>query len=161
MTTKAAFNAEDWSVVVNAPYLVALLMITASRGGNLRETAAVSAAYAGAREHYQGELLQQVLTSPPAFGPATPPPGPDELRAQVPSTLDRAVSILERAATKDEVNDYKRFVYYLAESVARAHREGGFLGIGGKEISEPEQALLDQIAAAFDEPSAAAGPSAS
>jgi hypothetical protein len=29
--------------------------------------------------------------------------------------------------------------------VARAHKEGGFLGIGGKEVSESEQAALDEI----------------
>ncbi len=40
----------------------------------------------------------------------------------------------------------------MAETVARAHKEGGFLGIGGKEVSEAEQAALDRIAAVFDEP---------
>ena len=47
--------------------------------------------------------------------------------------------------------EYKRFVFSLAEEVARAHKEGGFLGIGGTEISEREQAVLDEIAAIFDE----------
>ena len=48
--------------------------------------------------------------------------------------------------------EYKRFVYSLAESVAHAHKEGGFLGIGGKPVSEREQTALDAIAAIFDEP---------
>jgi hypothetical protein len=30
--------------------------------------------------------------------------------------------------------------------VAHAHREGGFLGIRGKDMSEPEQAVLDDVA---------------
>jgi len=47
---------------------------------------------------------------------------------------------------------YKRFVYGLAEGVAAAHKEGGFLGIGGQPISANEQAALDAIAAIFDEP---------
>jgi hypothetical protein len=70
----------------------------------------------------------------------------------VPAELRRALRILERLATDDEIVAYKRFVYGLAEAVARAHKEGGFLGIGGKEISPAEQAVLDQIAAIFDEP---------
>jgi hypothetical protein len=34
----------------------------------------------------------------------------------------------------------------VGETVARAHSEGGFLGIGGKEVSEREQAALDAVA---------------
>jgi hypothetical protein len=30
--------------------------------------------------------------------------------------------------------------------VAHAHKEGGVLGIGGKEVSPDEQAVLDQLA---------------
>ncbi len=39
----------------------------------------------------------------------------------------------------------------LADTVAKAHKEGGFLGIGGTQVSEHEQAALDEIAAIFDE----------
>jgi hypothetical protein len=57
MTTKAAFNAEDWSVVTNAPFLTAMLVIAADRGGTVRESMAISRAYASAREQGNGELL--------------------------------------------------------------------------------------------------------
>ena len=40
---------------------------------------------------------------------------------------------------------YKDFVISVAEAAARAHREGGFLGIGAKEIGEREQRALDEI----------------
>jgi hypothetical protein len=69
-----------------------------------------------------------------------------------PSTPRQAVGILERHGAEEEVVAYKRFVFSLADTVARAHREGGFLGIGGTEISEHEQEALDEIAAIFDEP---------
>jgi hypothetical protein len=156
VSSKGAFTADDWSVLVDAPYLAAMLVIAATRGGRMRETLAIAQSYASARQHYRQELLQQILTSPPSFDPMTAAHTPDELHEQTMSTLRHAVSILERAATETEVNSYKRFIYYLAETVARAHREGSFLGLGGQEISDPEQALLDEIAAIFDEP--AAGP---
>lgn len=152
MTSKAAFNANDWSVLVDAPYLAAMLVIAASRGGRMRETLAIAQSYASARQHYRDELLQQILTSPPSFDPTTAAHTPDELHEKTLATLRRAVSILEPAAAETEVNSYKRFIYYLCETVARAHREGSFLGLGGQEISDPEQALLDEIAAIFDEP---------
>jgi hypothetical protein len=152
MTTKAAFNAEDWSVVTNAPLLTAMLVIAADRGGTVRESIAISRVYADAREQGGGELLEAVLSTPPAIDRATAPRTPEDLRREAPATLRQAVGILERHATEDEVVTYKRFVFSLADTVARAHREGGFLGLGGTEISEHEQAALDEIAAIFDEP---------
>jgi len=65
-----------------------------------------------------------------------------------PSTerLRTAVEILEQKASPEEVEDYKRFVLTVAEAAANAHREGGFLGVGGKQVSEAEQTALDDIA---------------
>jgi len=84
MTTKAAFNAEDWSVVANAPFLTAMLVIAADRGGTVRETMAISRAYAAAREQGGGELLQAVLLTPPAIDPATAPRTPRTFVAKRP-----------------------------------------------------------------------------
>jgi hypothetical protein len=148
MTTKAAFNAEEWTMLVSAPALTALLVIAADKGGTVRETLAMSKAYAAAREQEHGPLLKEILATPPSVGPA--PRNADDLRREAPAMLRRAIAILERLATDDEVVAYKRFVFGVADAVARAHREGGFLGIGGTEISEHEQAALDEIAAIFD-----------
>ncbi len=152
MTTKAAFNAEEWSTIVTAPYLVGLLVVAADRGGNFREALAINHAYADAREHYTDGLLREIVTSPPSIDPAKLPRTPDDLRAEATSSLRRAVGLLHRSATEDEGNNYKRFVYFVGESVAKAHREGGFLGFGGTEVSEHEQAALDEIAAILDTP---------
>lgn len=152
MTTKAAFNADEWSVITIAPYLAALLVVSADRGGTLRETMAISRAYASARDYYREGLLAEILATPPAIDPANAPRSPEDIRLQAPETLRRAVAILERAATEEEVNNYKRFAFFVAETVARAHREGGFLGVGGTQVSEHEQAALDEIAAIFDAP---------
>ena len=146
MTGKAEFNAEEWSVVAGAPLLGAMMVIAAERGGSVRESVAVAREYAAARERYEGELMSALLATPPATA-VKRPDGPDDLRAQATETLREAVAILERVGTEDEVVEYKRFVFSLAESVARAHKEGGFLGMGGKEISPAEQAVLDEMAA--------------
>ena len=150
MTAKAEFNAEEWAVVAGAPLMAAMMVIAADRGGSVRESVAVARAYAEAREQYDGELMSALLATPPATA-VKRPDSSDDLRDQASATLREAVGILERVGTEDEVIEYKRFVFAIAESVARAHKEGGFLGVGGKEVSEPEQAALDEIAAIFDE----------
>ncbi len=59
--------------------------------------------------------------------------------------MARRLAILEQKATPEEVEAYRRFVVAVAEAAAKAHKEGGFIGIGGKEVSESEQAALDEI----------------
>jgi hypothetical protein len=151
MTTKASFNAEEWAVVTTAPALAGLFVAASEPGGQLRESVALSRAYAEARAKEPGELMEAILTTAPTLSPQETPT-PDAIRERALTDLRRAVRLLDRLAQDDELVAYKRFVYALAEEVAHAHREGGFLGIGGKPVSEKEQAALDAIAAIFDEP---------
>jgi hypothetical protein len=152
MTTKASFNAEEWALVTTAPALAGLFVAASEPGGQLRESVALSRAYAEARSKQPGELLEAILTTAPSLGPQDAPRTPEEIRDRALADLRRAVRTLDRLARDEELVAYKRFVYALAEEVAHAHREGGFLGIGGKPVSPNEQTALDAIAAIFDEP---------
>lgn len=152
MTTKASFNAEEWAVVTTAPALTGLFVAASEPGGQLRESVALSRAYAEARGKQPGELLEAILTTAPSLSAQQRPTSPEEIRTLALEQLRRAVRTLDRLAQDDELVAYKRFVYALAEEVAHAHREGGFLGIGGKPVSENEQRALDEIASIFDEP---------
>ena len=60
--------------------------------------------------------------------------------------LREAVDLLGRKATPEELDDYRRFVLTVAERVAQAHKEGGFLGVGGQRVSDRERAALDEVA---------------
>jgi hypothetical protein len=157
MTTKAAFNAEDWAVVTSAPAMTGLLVIAAGHGGTVRESVALSRAYADARKEHSGELLSEVLQTPPGGDGSSAPRDRAELERIVLARLRKAIGLLDTAATPEEVAEYKRFVYGIAEAVANAHKEGGFLGVGGTRVSAEEQAVLDRVAALFDEPPSAPG----
>jgi len=136
-------------VITTAPTLTALYVSAADRGGGLSESIAAARAYASARAGASGPLLRDILASPPAIDRSAG----KEVAEQALPRLREAVRILERHTGDDEeVNEYKRFVYSIAEAVAHAHREGGFLGIGGQQVSEREQAALDEIGALFDQP---------
>jgi hypothetical protein len=153
VTIRDAFNADEWSAIASAPVLAGMMVMAADRGGTVRETLSISRAYADARAAKDtGQLLAAVISSPPQMGQAGVRVDPQTLASDAPATLRRAIDLLEERATQDEVVEYKRFVYGLADGVARAHREGGVLGIGGKDVSEPEQEALDRIAGIFDAP---------
>ena len=143
MTGKAEFAAAEWATVLHGPPTAGLIVITAQRGGVLRETFALSQAYVEARkQHGQSELLDEIVSARPALD-RTRYDSPEELREAGLQHLRAAVALLEQKATPDEVESYKRFVLELARRVANAHREDG------TSVSEAEQAALDEIAAAL------------
>jgi len=152
MTRKADFNAEEWSTVAEGPLYAGLRVIGAERGGTLRESVALSRVYQEARERSGGsELLDELVKSPPSAPP-------DKVReaagnpAVVTDHLRAAIGILEAKATPEEIDAYKKFVMTAAQAAASAHKEGGFLGIGGKEISDAENQALDELSAALGSP---------
>jgi hypothetical protein len=153
MTRKADFNAEDWSTIVDGPLYAGMRVISADRGGTLRESLAMSRVYQEARAHQaESELLDAIVASPPAIDPERVREAGGDISNVTAQQLRRAMEILEAHATPEEVDAYKTFVMTLAQAVASAHKEGGFLGIGGHEISPAEDAALDEISSALGEP---------
>jgi hypothetical protein len=155
MTRKAEFNAEEWSAVVNGPVYAGMQVIAAERGGTLRETLAMGRVYQAARErHGENELLDELIASPPAIDPERVRDAGENIGDITAQQLRNAIGILEGKASPAEVDAYKTFVMTVAQAVAGAHKEGGFLGIGGKQISDAEERALDDISAALGPPPA-------
>jgi len=150
MTKKADFNAEEWSTVAEGPLYAGLRVIAASRGGTVRESLAMGRVYKDARtQHGESELLDELVASPPTLDPKHAQQAGGEVTRVAMDRLREAVSALEAKATPEEVEAYRNFVTAVARAAAGAHKEGGFLGIGGQEISEAEQQGLDEISAAL------------
>jgi hypothetical protein len=155
MTRKADFNAEEWSTVVDAPVYAGLRVIAADRGGTLRETLAMGHVYQEARAHHgDSELLDQLLESPPSISPDRAREVQENISDVVTQQLREAIAVVAAKATPAETDAYKTFVMTVAQAVAGAHREGGFLGLGGKQISDAENQALDEISSALGPPPA-------
>lgn len=150
MTSKADFNAEEWTTVVEGPVLAGMRVVGAHRGGTIRESIAVAKVYAAAREAQgESELLDALVSSPPAVDAQQVRAGGD-IATVSGDRLREALRILREKATPEEAEQYKRFVMEVAEAAAKAHKEGGFIGIGGKQISAEEQVALDETQAILD-----------
>jgi hypothetical protein len=148
MTSKADFNADEWTTVVEAPVLAGMRVVAAGRGGTIRESLAVAKVYAAARQNQgDGELLDALVDSPPAVDTQQLRAGGGDIVGLSGERLREALRILAEKATPEEVEDYRRFVMEVGEAAAKAHKEGGFIGIGGKEVSVEEQAALDDLQA--------------
>jgi len=143
MTGKADFTEQEWELVREGPTTAGMIVVTAGRGGTFRETFAMAKAYAEAREeHGQSELLDEIVAAKPKVD-RTRSHSPEELKQHGLALLRDAVALLETKATADEVAGYRRFVLTVADKVAEAHREDGVA------VSAPEQAAIDEIAAAI------------
>jgi hypothetical protein len=143
MTGKADFTAEEWDLVAEGPTGAGLVVITASRGGTFRETFSMAKAYTEARaEHGASELLDEIVSAKPEVDRSRHA-SPEELRSASLDRLREAVALLERKASPEEVDDYRRFVVTLANRVAEAHKEHG------ERVSDDEQRAIDEIRGAL------------
>jgi hypothetical protein len=143
MTAKADFTQEEWELILEGPPSAGLIVVTAQRGGTFRESIAMAKAYAEARrEHGASQLLDEIVSAKPERD-HTRYHSADELKQAGLQHLRDAVAALERKATAEEVEDYRRFVLTLADKVAKAHRENGEL------VSDAEREAITEISASL------------
>ena len=143
MTTKADYTPEEWDLVLEGPPSAGMIVITAQRGGTIRETFSIGKAYTEARkQHGQSELLDEIVSAKPEVD-HTRYRSPEELREHALQHIRDAVALLEGKAEQQELADYRSFVASLAERVARAHSEGD------QPISEAEQQAIEAIRGAL------------
>jgi hypothetical protein len=144
MTTKTDFTDEEWKLILEAPPSAGMIVVTAQRGGMFRETIAMAKAYAQARQqHGQSELLDEIVSTKPGHD-HTRYHSTDELKEHGLQHVRDSVEVLQRKATPAEVDDYRQFIVNLTHKVAAAHREDG------KDVSDAEQAAIDEIVAALN-----------
>jgi hypothetical protein len=146
MTKKADFNAEEWSLLLDGPPIAGMIVAVAERGGMIRESMSMARAYAEARQRQDGaELLEEIVSAQPAVDPQRFQ-SVEQLRSAGLQRIREASELVESKATNEEAEGYKRFIVTVADTVAHAKKEGGVLGIGGKQVSEQERAAIEEIA---------------
>jgi hypothetical protein len=146
MTGKSDFTQEEWELVLEGPPTAGMIVVTAQRGGTIRETLAIAKAYVEARQqHGESELLDEIAAAKPEVD-HTRYHSVEELKQHGLQHLKEAVELLGRKATADEVEGYRRFVLTLADKVANAHREDG------ATVSEAERAAIGEISTSLGTP---------
>jgi hypothetical protein len=121
-----------------------MIVITAQRGGTLRETISMAKEYTEARrQHGLSELLDDVVASKPQFD-HTRYGSPEELKDHGLAHLRDAVALLQSKASPGELDEYRHFIVELSRRVAEAHRNGG----SEEAISPEERGATNAIAEA-------------
>jgi hypothetical protein len=144
MTGKADFSEEEWDLIAEGPTSAGMIVSTAERGGTFREAFAMAKAYTEARkEHGDSALLDELVSSKPETD-RTRAHSAEELRERGLQRIRDAIGLLERKATPEEVEDYRRFVISLANRVAGAKTDKG-----DQSASDAESTAIAQITEAL------------
>ena len=75
---------------------------------------------------------------------------PEKIRELLLDDTREVARLLSQKAGTEEASEYKAWAMSVAENVARAAREGGFLGFGGEQVSTGEKTLFAELARALE-----------
>ncbi len=153
MTTKSDFSEEEWTRIVRAPFVAGLAISLADPGGPIeaaKETMATmkSATNPPSREQLLADVALEVQAMAqerhhplkgykPTKGGAAGSQVLDELRT--------VTSLVAAKASPEEAAAFGAWMVASAQAAADAAKEGGFMGFGAQQVSEGEQAMLDQV----------------
>ncbi len=136
MTGKTDFTEEEWETILEGPTSAGMIVVTADKGGMIRESFAMAGYYGEVRKKGgQSQLLDEIASSKPKVDRERAG-SPEELKANALQNIQEAVALVEAKAASDEVEGYKEFIVNLAQHVAEV-----------KGVSDKERGAIDEIAA--------------
>jgi hypothetical protein len=156
MATKADFTAEEWNQIQRAPVMAGLAVVAASPSGPfgaIKEMLAVGKMLAEVKTQGSSNDLVKSLVADLQTG-ARERTAPAELQGKTPDqikdfaiqSLRHVTELVDQKATT-EAPGFKQWLLSIAEKVAMAANEGGFLGFGGTQVSEQETQTIKELSA--------------
>ena len=162
MATKASFTTDEWQKLLQSPMLASVAVTAADPSGLfglVKEGFAASRALAEAKaDAGASELIRAVVADletsagrdsvrdglKAALGGGTA----TDIKPKAIAALGEIAALLD-AKAPEEATTFKAWLAAIAERVAEASKEGGFLGFGGVQVSDAEKATLAEIDAAL------------
>jgi hypothetical protein len=162
MANKAAFTADEWNQVLGGVFMAGFAVTAADPSGLwglLKETFASGRALMEAKSSASASELSKAIVSDmeTSEGRSTAQEfvkgrlqgaRREEIKQRAIDALRSAAAIVDQKAPSDAAA-YKAWLLQIANNVAEASKEGGFLGFGGVPVSDAEKANLSEIAAAL------------
>ncbi|MGA9599818.1 MAG: hypothetical protein WBS22_06120 [Methylocystis sp.] len=157
MAVKTNFSADEWRTVLEAPVLAGFAITAADPSGifgTLAEGWANAKELAAAKTSASDELIKAIAedlftsegraSAHDQLSALLKGAKPEELKDRALDELKRVVALVDAKAPTD-AGAFKHWLSHIAQIVAEAGSEGGFLGFGGVQVSEKEKATLAEI----------------
>ncbi len=155
MATKADFTADEWNQIQRAPFMAGLAVVAASPSGPfgvVKELFAVGKMLGEVKSQGTSNDLIKALVADIEAG-AKDLSAPAELKGKTPEqvksyaieSLRQVAALIDKKTKPDEAQGFKQWLVSVAQKVAEAAKEGGFLGFGGTRVSEEEAATIKEL----------------
>jgi hypothetical protein len=156
MTAKSDFTDEEWARVLRAPFVAGMAISLADPGGPIEMAKETMATLKAATNPPSREpLLTDVALDIQSMTQAKRNPlkeyhleKGEKAGEQVVEELRAVREIVTAKATPEETAAFGAWLVATAQAAADAAKEGGFMGFKAEQVSEREQAMLDQVRAA-------------
>jgi len=155
MSIKDKFSADEWNDLTNAPIAAGLYVsaIEPHPIHMIEDMIAMSKAVRDADSPiYLNPLIREILEEKLGTERYNIVPTTEQVPRDNPLTPSDYLETIRRARAAvdkmpgQDADEYKRWVMSVAQKVAEASKEGGFLVFGGKRVSEDEMTTLRKIA---------------
>jgi hypothetical protein len=162
MATKANFTPDEWKAILGSPMLAGMAVTLAEPSGlwgTMKEGMASGYAVLEAKRDAGASELAKALVADmeTSEGRSAAQDGlkaqltgksPAKIKQQAIANLTRVGQILDAKAPAD-APAFKAWLRHVAEKVAEASTEGGFLGFGGVRVTDAEKASIAEVAQAL------------
>ena len=160
MLTKNDFSPADWTTIRELPHLVgfATLLAGSSGLGTVKESMAIAQQILEGQSSNLGfirdlsnrtEMQAAQISIRETLSGLGSELSSDRMKSLTLERVANGLSVLGAKASPDEISEYRQWLYAIADKVAKAAKEGGFLGFGGTQVSEGEQKFLNELQSAL------------
>ena len=159
MSTRTDFTDEEWTLLLKAPALAGITVVTASPSGPIgvfKELSTMGKWILDAgKTAPEGSLVAALVEDIKAIAerkrpaPAEERIPADQFRTRAMDTLRSATTVLGTKTTSGETEAWKQWILDVATNIAKAAKEGTVFGFGGTLVSDAERTALKDIASAL------------
>jgi len=167
MAIREQFTDDEWFLLLSTPAMVGATVASAGKSGPFgtakEAVASLTTAATASKDYPNNELIQELTKRIEDREEAKAQveayrekamaklkgKDPTALRAETLEDARKTSALLSAKATPEQARDYKNWAMKVAENVANAAKEGGFMGFGGEQVSEEERAVISEIDSAL------------
>ena len=160
MSIKDNFTADEWLKIMTGPGRAGAAVVAASPSGVTGLLAEARAIADTVRGNVSKEGRTPLMEAMAASLLGTPPDPKDlpkmdaknmeDVKAQSLDGVRQALWLVSSKGSPEDVAAYKAMIMEVAEKTAAAAKEGGFLGMGGEQVSEKEKQVIAEVRSLVD-----------
>ena len=154
MSLKDNFTADEWFKVMTGPGRAGAAVVAASPSGVtglLAEAGAIAAAVRESVSRERRTPLMEAMAADLLGQPAARAPeqerarNVEDVKNQSLEGVRQAMWLVNAKTSPEDAAAYRQMLLKVVENTANAAKEGGFMGIGGEQVSDRERAVMDEL----------------